>query len=199
MIRSGHPAFMRLEMAFFEQPGIPGGGTPPEDPDPGTDPGSSQGPGDSSGNIATVDVEPGGFVTEAAIKDGVTIHHGNLIALDSNNRLLLADRTTGPVRAQGVAVFVSDYSGLPPRVGNSDGTVRCSMYNKCKVRLQNLTVGARVYLDVGGKYIQSPTLSNADVAQVVGIAKTSRTAVIDIPTPGVTKNQTAANTTAVLG
>lgn len=128
------------------------------------------------------------------IKSGVTITAGDAVGLDSNGQVVQADKTTGPVKAMGFAVFNDNFNAAP-RVGVAALTVYCSISRVGVMSGQTgLTIGGQIYLSTAGGTSQTPAATNGDIDQLLGFA-ISATDFEYIVISSAYKFQTAATST----
>lgn len=137
------------------------------------------------------------FVGNFPIKSASVISDGDLVGIDSNGQVLLADQdVAGIVPAVGVAK-VSDGSGVTTRTGVAGLTERCSIYRRARVGgLSSLTIGGNVWLSgTAGGYTQTAVATDTDLRQHVGIAISATEIDVDVTETGIFKFQTAATST----
>src|SRR5678815_4272571 len=87
-----------------------------------------------------------GLGQQFPIKSAVVVSPADLVALDSNGQIVLADCNTGPVQALGFAVFPDNMTPAA-RTGVAGLTVKCAIARKGVVNgLSSLTIGGLIYL-----------------------------------------------------
>ena len=130
------------------------------------------------------------------IKSGVAVSAGDLVALDSNGQVVLADCNTGPVAAHGFAVFVDNMTSAA-RTGVAGLTVFCSIAMDGVVSgLSSLTIGGNIYLSgTAGGYTGTATTTNTELRQCVGTAIAADTVQVCVRANDV-KYQTSGNSVA---
>lgn len=115
--------------------------------------------------------EPGDFFG-ATIKSGehANIMSGNLVGLDSNGEVVLAENRAAStiVRARGYAVEAGQFGPQGALVNRT----RLSIVKGGIVRDDswNLTPGAPVYTSSGGAHMQTRPTTTGDLRQIVGFA-----------------------------
>jgi hypothetical protein len=129
------------------------------------------------------------------IKSAVVVSEGDLVALDSNGQVVLADTDTGPVAAHGFAHFV-DRMNSATRTGVAGLTEKCAIAMDGVIAgLSSLTIGGNIYLSAtAGGYTGTAPTTNAHLRQVVGTAIAADTVQVSVRTNDV-KFQTSGNST----
>lgn len=129
------------------------------------------------------------------IKSAVVVSPGDLVAIDSNGQVVLADMNTGPVDAHGFAVFPDDLGNGGARTGVAALTVKCAIARQGIVNgLSSLTIGGNIYLSgTAGGYTGTGTTTNAELRQVVGVAIAADTVEVEVRVNDL-KAQTAGTT-----
>lgn len=130
------------------------------------------------------------------IKSAVVVSPGDLVALDSNGQVVLADCNTGPVSAHGFAVMVDNLTSAA-RTGVAGLTVLCAIAMDGIVNgLSSLTIGGNIYLSgTAGGYTGTATTTNTELRQVVGSAIAADTVQVCVR-PNDVKYQTSGNSVA---
>jgi hypothetical protein len=115
-----------------------------------------------------------------SVKSAEVVNEGDLVSLDSNGQVVVANATSAGVQAMGVAFMVGDdaAAGTTYVTGVAALTKKVGIARQARVSgFSSLTVGGRVYLDAaptGGADNYKQTY-NSDEAwiQLVGIAKSA--------------------------
>lgn len=130
------------------------------------------------------------------IKSGSVINQGDLVAIDSNGQVVLADKDTGPVGAHGFAFFPDELGPAAARTGVAALTVKCAIARRGVLNgFTSLTIGANAFLSgTAGGYTTTAPSTNADVYQCVGVATAADTIDV-IVQPPLFKFQTSGNST----
>lgn len=129
------------------------------------------------------------------IKSGVTVANGDLVTLDSNGQVVLADRDA-PVGCTGFASF-TDGLNTAARVGVADLSVFTSIARLGIINgLSGLTIGGCIYTSTtAGGYTGTKTTTDTELRQCVGFAIAADTVQVAIR-PNDLKYQTAAASVA---
>lgn len=132
------------------------------------------------------------------IKSTVAVDQGDLVGLDSNGQVNLAD-SDAIVDAVGFAVF-EDAPGVAnnTRTGDSGLTQRCTIYRGGIVQgakgMSGMTIGAPVYLSAtAATYTQTKPSGTTDII-AVGTAIAADTVAVLVP-PALLKLQASGNST----
>jgi len=128
------------------------------------------------------------------IKSGVTVNDGDLVGLDSNGQVVLADADAN-IEALGVAWFGGQEMGRTQRTGVAALTERCPIYREAVLNgYSSLTIGAPGYLSTtaGSITATSPSGTAGSLLQQVATAIASDTWSVRITNAGAIKAQTAA-------
>lgn len=117
---------------------------------------------------------------EFPIADGVTIVDGDLVALNSSRRLILADANL-PAKAIGFLRVAK--SGIDRLTGNSSGTVMGSVLKRGLIRRRDIvsqTIGAEIFLSTtGGLPTATRPSTAADKIQPIGYIADSNASYTD--------------------
>lgn len=122
------------------------------------------------------------------------VSEGLLYGINSSGQAVIANRTTGPQRAVGVAVtsLTTAQQAAGKVVALTDNAiVECAAAD---IAGGAFTVGATVYLDTAGKYTSTKPSTAADIIQAVGVAMSATKVFVNITTLTLTL-QTAGNST----
>lgn len=141
-----------------------------------------------------------------AIKSAEVINHGDLVGIDTSEKVVVATKATGAViKAVGIAVFTDEYAGNVVRTGNAGGTIKCSIARTAVIDGANLTStivpaingGLTVYMGEAptatvSNYTCTQTSTNGDGLQPVGFVDANLDLVLDVSS-AMFKYQTSGN------
>jgi hypothetical protein len=134
-----------------------------------------------------------GLGQQFPIKSAVVVANGDLVTLDSNGQVILADRDV-PVSAIGFAHFVDNMS-VGDRTGVAGLTVKTAIARQGIVNgLSSLTIGAPAYLSATGGGYTTATTTDTEHRQCVGFAIAADAVQVSVK-PNDTKYQTSGATT----
>lgn len=151
---------------------------------------------------SVLEIDPHSHLGVFPIKSAELVTQGDLVGVDSNGDVLLADMNA-VVEAKGFAYFGGVHPGKTSATGTSvrANSPRVAIYREGKLGFADegtLTNGARVYLSAtpGGYKFTQPSVNNELIQEVGWAVSTSEVQVMI--RPPIIKFQTSGSSTAAL-